>query len=278
MIKKLGIVSAGECAPARRHDMPAGSPAAVTMDGSIMENCMFTQSNFLTKSETLPSGLVRHRSDELMMFIGTDVDNSSDLGAELLFRIENDVLHLTETCFVFIPAGKAHGLLEIRDLRRPVLCNTCFYDEAFYEDAPAAPTEPAGRYAGNSVVRYAPVSGFLPPAPEGFLERILWIDGDKLKGAPYMEAVWFKTVNPSGPPSHTHEFDEVIGFLGADPEHPDDLGGTIDIVVGGETFTCSKSFYTFVPRGAEHSPIIVPRLERPFIHFSGGGKGQYIRT
>ena len=278
MIKKLGIVSAGECAPVKRHDMPDGSPVAATMDGSVMSGCMFSQSSFLMKSEALPSGLVRHRSDELMMFIGTDIDSSADLGAELLFQIENDVLRLTETCFVFIPAGKAHGLLEIRELRRPVLCKTCFYDEPFYEDTPAVPTEPAGRYAGNFVVRYAPVSGFLPPAPEGFLERILWIDGDKLKGAPYMEAVWFKTVNPSGPPSHIHEFDEVIGFLGTDPEHPDDLGGTIDIDVGGETFTCSKSFYTFVPRGTEHSPIIVPRLERPFIHFSGGGKGQYIRA
>ena len=192
--------------------------------------------------------------------------------------MENDIVVLKETCFLVIPAGTAHRLVEVRSVRRPALCTTSFCGSSGYAESPAQATAPAGRFSKQVVVRYEPVyPRTYRPAPEGFLTRLLWIDGDKLSGAPYMESVWFKCVNPSGPPSHTHEFGEIIGFLGTDPEHPEELGGVIELTVDGKVISSDKSFYTFIPAGVPHAPIIVPKLERPLIHFSGGEKGAYVR-
>jgi len=121
------------------------------------------------------------------------------------------------------------------------------------------------------------VDGKLPTAPEGFLTLLLWIDGQKLPGAPYMEAVWFKTSNNTGPEKHTHDFDEFIGFIGSDPTDPSELGAQVEFFIEGEKITITKSCLVYIPRGVEHSPILVPRLDRPVIHFSGGNGGDYVR-
>jgi hypothetical protein len=31
----------------------------------------------------------------------------------------------------------------------------------------------------------------------------------------------------------------------------------------------------FIPRGIAHSPLLVHKLEKPIIHFSGGNSGNY---
>ena len=102
-------------------------------------------------------------------------------------------------------------------------------------------------------------------------------NGKKLSGAPYLEAVWFLTSNDTGPEEHTHDFDEFLGFVGTDAERPEELGAQITFSIGGETITVTKSCLVYVPRGVKHSPILVPSLERPIIHFSGGNGGDYRR-
>jgi hypothetical protein len=106
----------------------------------------------------------------------------------------------------------------------------------------------------------------------------VFLDGKRLKGAPYAEAVWFLTTNDTGPAPHTHEnFDEFIGFIGSDPEHPDALNAEIDFYIEDEKITVTKSCLVYIPRGLTHSPIYVPKLQRPIIHFSGGNGGDYAR-
>lgn len=160
---------------------------------------------------------------------------------------------------------------------RPVIHYSCLMNSSFYTEEPAEATAAAGTYAGNVVEKYAPVDGYLPEAPKGFLTRLLWLDGQKLKGAPYMEAVWFHTENDTGPEPHFHEFDELIGFLGSDPEHPELLNGELTLLLDGETVRFTESCVAFIPRGVMHSPILVPRLDRSIIHFSGGNRGDYKR-
>ena len=92
-----------------------------------------------------------------------------------------------------------------------------------------------------------------------------------------MESVWFHTSNDTGPETHVHDFDEVIGFIGSDPENPQDLGAEVHIFLGGEEATITKNCIIYVPRGIAHSPLLVPRLDSPIIHFSGGNGGSYAR-
>jgi hypothetical protein len=249
---------------------------AVWLDEKVVPGCIFSQASWIKAGCTRP-GLIKHDSDALLMLIGGDPEDPEELGAEIELWIENDKLTLTHTCFVFVPAGAAYGNITVRNVKSPVFFYSCLMNASSYQALPAQATAPAGTYAGNYVEKYAPVDGRIPEAPEGFLKFLLWIDGKKLSGAPYMEAVWFLSSNDTGPAGHAHDFDEIIGFIGSDPEHPEELGAEVQLVLGERIVTITKSGLFFIPRGITHSPIIVPRLDRPIYHFSGGNGGDYIR-
>jgi hypothetical protein len=222
-------------------------------------------------------GLIKHSADKLIFFIGGDPKDAENLRAEFKLRIENDVLTLTHTCVVFIPAGVAHGELSAARVDRPVFCYSSLLGTGAYSETPAEASAPAGTYAGQAVERYEPADGKLPGAPAGFLTLLLWLDGKKLPGAPYVEAVWFNKTNDTGPAPHAHEFDEFIGFIGSDPARPDELNAEVQFHIDDDLVTVTKSCLVYIPRGVRHSPILVPRMERPLIHFSGGVGGNYAR-
>ena len=248
----------------------------IAMDGSYLNGCIYSEASWLT-APGLCGGLVKHNSDELYVFLGLDPGNPENLNAEISFQIENDVLSFTENCCVFVPGGAAHGNLEVKSLKKPVYYYNFHIDTDTYEEAPAVPTAAPGVYAGNCVERYEPVDGKMPSEPEGYLTPLLWIDGNKLNGAPYMEATWINTVNYTGPTEHNHDFDEFIGFFGADFEDPDSLGGEVGLSIDGETFYFTKSCLIFIPCGVMHCPIHVAKMERQILHLSGGNGDSYIR-
>jgi hypothetical protein len=238
---------------------------------------MFNEASWYVMPFKRP-GLLKHNSDEVIFFIGGDPNNPENLNATIEIWIENDKLKLTKTCAVFVPGGVAHGIMEVRDLNMPVFHYTCHLNTSKYETFSAEATSAPGTYDRNWVERYEPVNGKLPGAPEGFLKLLLFLDGKKLKGAPYAEAVWFCTTNDTGPAPHVHEdFDEFIGFIGSDPGHPEELNGEVSFFIEDEMISSTKSCLVYIPRGIRHSPIYIPKLERPIIHFSGGNGGDYIR-
>lgn len=248
----------------------------VRMDSDLIKGCIFGNASWFVKPLKW-DGFFKHNSDKLLMFIGGDHTDPENLNAEIELWIENDKLVLTQTSMVFVPAGVAHGRLKIRNLKKPVFHYACHTNTDKYEAFPAEATAPKGTYANHWVEKYAPVDGRLPPAPPGFLTRLLWIDDKKLSGSPYLEAVWFHTTNDTGPESHTHDFDEIIGFFGDDAEHPEELNAEISFLLGGETVSFTKSCLLYIPRGVSHSPLLVPKMDRSVIHFSGGNGGDYIK-
>ena len=269
----------GDCPAPDFGAIPADAVAnAFTYDGSIYSGAMFANASWLTKPFEAP-GLKKHESDELHMFVGADSDTPEALNAVIEFQIENDILTLTDTCFVFVPAGAAHGNVKVKEMSKPVMHYVCHMNKSFYEWTAAEATAPAGQFANHKVERYAPVDGKLPQAPEGFLKLLLWIDNAKLAGAPYCEAVWFCTTNDTGPENHVHDnLDEFICFVGSDPENPTELGARVQFLIDGEYIEFTKPCLIYCPRNVSHSPILVPGLDRPIIHFSGGNGGDYIKN
>jgi hypothetical protein len=255
---------------------------AVWMEAGQADVGMFNEVFWLVKdceNETMVKG----GSDELLAFISGDIDDPENLGGEVELYIENDKLTITHTSIVLIPKGAAHGKLKVTGLKKPIFCYRCLLDKDGSEEVPAEATVPAGTYslASNVVEKYVRADGTLPFMPfEGFLKLLLWIDGAKLPGAPYMEAVWFCQPKPEKDEMdipHTHEFDEFLGCIGSDPEHPEDLGGEVHIWVDGEELITDKSFLLCIPKGMHHCPMLIPKMERPIIHFTGGNSGNYNR-
>ena len=104
-----------------------------------------------------------------------------------------------------------------------------------------------------------------------FSHRIVWIDGNVVPGAFQMNTAWYSAVPERDPIflEHCHDdADELIGFLGSDPDNPNDLGGEIEFTINGEAHLLTKSSIIFVPAGVPHNPMRILRVDRPILHFS----------
>lgn len=105
-----------------------------------------------------------------------------------------------------------------------------------------------------------------------------WLDGDVVEGASQMVVVWYLKGTPDKSyPAHTHETDEIIGFFGGDPHHPDELGGEIEFWLEDEQYIIDQSCFIFAPRGMVHGPLVIRRVDRPFFHFTTMVGGQYVK-
>ena len=103
-----------------------------------------------------------------------------------------------------------------------------------------------------------------------FASRILWIDDNIVPGAFQMNTAWYKDVQPRDPlfDAHVHDYDELIGFFGSNPENQYDLGGVIEFSFAGEVHKLDRTTLIFVPGGIEHNPLRLIKVDTPIFHFS----------
>lgn len=61
-----------------------------------------------------------HDFEEVVTFFGTDPDDPTDLGGEIVFWMEDEPHTITKSCVIFVPKGVKHCPLIVRRLTRPV--------------------------------------------------------------------------------------------------------------------------------------------------------------
>ncbi len=94
------------------------------------------------------------------------------------------------------------------------------------------------------------------------VKPIVQVDADTVPGAEfYSETKWIlpgsdKEVKLCE--SHTHDFNEVLGFFGFN------YNNIVD-----------RSFSACIPAGVQHGPVIIRNIKRPIFHVSSGPTGQY---
>ena len=81
------------------------------------------------------ASLMANENDAMLFMNGDDKDDPENLFAEIELTMDNDVLNLTETCAVYIPAGCAHKI-SVKRVDHPVMFYYC-------EFGPAATRKPA---------------------------------------------------------------------------------------------------------------------------------------
>ena len=103
-----------------------------------------------------------------------------------------------------------------------------------------------------------------------FAKRILWIDDDVCPGAFQMNTAWYFAVPEKDPvfEEHVHEYDELIGFFGSDPEDPYNLNAEIEVTLDGATHKLTRSSLIFCPANKKHMPLSIKRVDKPIFHFS----------
>jgi hypothetical protein len=67
-------------------------------------------------------------------------------------------------------------------------------------------------------------------------------------------------------PPHKHNCDEILFFMSADPDDPDNLGGEVEIAMGDEweKHTINTSAVICIPAGVQHCPVFAKKVDRPF--------------
>ena len=105
---------------------------------------------------------------------------------------------------------------------------------------------------------------------KNFAKRILWVDSNVVEGAFQMNTAWYFDVPAKDPvfEEHSHEYDELIGFYGSNPEDPYDLGGEIILGIDGEIHKITRTSMIFIPAGMIHMPLSIKWVDRPIFHFS----------
>ncbi|OGN99844.1 MAG: hypothetical protein A2Y90_01020 [Chloroflexi bacterium RBG_13_52_12] len=108
------------------------------------------------------------------------------------------------------------------------------------------------------------------------------LDNKVAEGAFYTNCVWLWEKKGTGDLemeiSHTHDFDETLGFIGTVPGDPRDLGGEIEFWLEDEQFIITRSCLIFIPRGMKHLPLSIKRIDSPIFWWTAGNGTMYTRS
>jgi hypothetical protein len=242
-----------------------------------------------------------HSFPELLFFVGLDTANVNYLGAEIecCLGSEKEAYTFNEPTVVIAPPGFFHAPIATKRLFSPkgfgfisAGLNGVFGDGWVGEKMPSHPPVPAtGKYshlvksmksgliiergklraAGSTPEQLAKReemqrTGFRPGP--GNPDHLTWMSGHDL-GETKLNVAWGFCSQPGiwqrGVDAHVHPADEVLMFLGTDP-NSDDLGAEIEIDLGTEheRYLVDKSSALICPAGLPHAPIVTRWVDKPF--------------
>ena len=101
-------------------DTPDPIHRIIYMDDRIVPGSFYVEAVWVTGSVSKVHPVHRHDHDEILGFVGSNMDDTSDLGAEIDIVIDGTKTTITKTCFIHVPAGIEHGGLCFRKIDRPV--------------------------------------------------------------------------------------------------------------------------------------------------------------
>jgi hypothetical protein len=120
---------------------------------------------------------------------------------------------------------------------------------------------------------------FRDDAP-GFYRQVTTLDGETLGLDAHIEfgAYWAAGSMGTAPyRPHTHDFDQVMLWLGADPADMGELGAEVELCLGaeGEKHMITTSTAIAAPRGMPHFPARINGMDKRFIFFTVSCSPQY---
>jgi hypothetical protein len=220
-----------------------------------------------------------HDVDEIVGFFSGDPNNPHELGGKIEFWVGDNPVVIDKSAYFFFPAGMKHSPLILREINRPVFHFSVVTGHTYETtDGSKSPkvTDPM-KYVVTELkepedkIRLAPVYN-------KYARRILWMDENVVPGAFHFNASWYlKASETVDDKPHVHAEDEIIGFCGGDPENEHDLNGEVEIYLGDEKHTITRSAMIFVPAGLPHCPLTLRRVDRPIFHFTTVLRGRYIK-
>lgn len=272
----------------------------IWMEGRDLEgfNANFSF-GFVKKPGTLHpvEGMLVHPYDECLVFETVDQESILNLGAEISIELgeEREEHFFTDPTVVCIPKGLPHGPVNIRSLDGPIV----HYSIGLAADYKAEEVAPKGekttgtKYghlvkkmvtkveshaAGKGGVSNSVIGqdGVMRPAEFGVGpgngDQIVWLYGPDLEGFEvnftwglYSQCgKWHR-----GGEAHTHPEEEILCFVGLDPDNLDYLGAELEIGMGKdyERHIFNTPTVAICPQAFPHLPLITRWVDKPYGFF-----------
>ena len=64
---------------------------------------------------------------------------------------------------------------------------------------------------------------------------------------------------------HSHDFPEMLCFIGGNPQDITDFGAEIEFTLGGEKHLITTTAVVSIPKGVKHCPIVFKKVTKPII-------------
>ncbi len=222
-----------------------------------------------------------HDFDEVLIWMGADMSDLSDLGGEveLCLGEEKEIQKITSSTAVFVPKGLPHyPAYIVRMDRRFFFLRISITREysatTVLQDKPASPFLGWGSKYRNNVhhLAFYRKSGwhYGPENPDDSGGSMVDIISEDLKFNMSYESIKKAPYRFGPKPDHPHVhpyYDEFALFLGTNPFDLTDLGAEVATGMGKELewHTITTPSLIKLPKGFPHGPLHVNKLDRPFI-------------
>jgi len=120
----------------QKKDTPHPIERVIYMDDRVVPGSFYVEAVWVKGSVPEIHPVHRHDHDEILGFVGSNMDDPNDLGAEIDFVIDGEKTTITKTCFIHVPAGVEHGGLCFRKIDRPVFQIAMLRQNIFESDPP----------------------------------------------------------------------------------------------------------------------------------------------
>jgi hypothetical protein len=215
-----------------------------------------------------------HSFSEVMVFSGLDYDHPQDFGAEIEIEMgpEGEKYVFNTPTIVTVPAGFVHAPLITRKMTRPYAMLGISLDGEYKADNLAEkgrkPPAPGKKY--GDLVKKMEFRDLTQRPMGGNADYMAAWNGKNMEGFKLNFTFAFhKDTGPwhGGKDPHVHPNDEVLLFVGTDPERPDYLGAEIRIEMGKEREAHVFDYPAAVvaPKGFVHCPLVTRKVEKPYI-------------
>ena len=145
--KPKAVVSTNIDLPAGVHDFETEDTATkapdddpikrvIYMDDRIVPGSFYVEAVWIVDSLPRSHPEHCHDHDEILGFVGSNMDDPSDLGGEIDFVVDGKKMTITKTCFIHVPAGVKHGGLCFRKIDKPVFQIAMSRMDKFSSDPP----------------------------------------------------------------------------------------------------------------------------------------------
>jgi len=238
-------------------------------------------------------GSLVHPYDELLVFVGYRDGDILRLGAEVSIELgeEREEHFFDKPSVVLIPKGLPHGPVRVNKLSNPIAHYTIgLAPEYRAETLPERPKTKGSRHShlikrmltsvdstlegsGAAFAQVTDSNGVMHPAERGVGpgngDQVVWLYGRDLEGMDvnFTWGLYSKCGKwHRGGEAHTHPEEEILCFVGLDPDDINYLGAELELGLGQdyERHIFNKPAVAICPKAFPHLPLITRWVDKPY--------------